>query len=99
MNTVLMSRKSVLPPSVDVEAAAYLKKIGTKLWKLRVARKEIPDVVARAVNISPRLLEEIESGRFNFKLAILFQLCEYYKVDPDDIVLDRTKKSSRINAI
>lgn len=87
MNTVLMSCKSVLPTSAHQEAAAFTKKIATRLWKLRVARKEIPDVVAKAVNISPRLLEKIESGQHNFTLDILFRLCEYYKVNPDDIVL------------
>lgn len=94
MNTVLMSRKSVLPPSIQMEAAAFAKKIATRLWQLRVARKEIPDVVARAVNISPKLLEKIESGRYNFTLDILFRLCDYYKVNPDDIVCgDKPGKS------
>lgn len=90
MNTVVTtSKKSVLPASVHLEAAAFVRKISTKLWKIRLARKDLPSTVAKAVNISPELLEKVESGRYNFTLDILFRLCEYYKVDPDEIVCGR----------
>mgnify|MGYP002623427479 CR=1 FL=1 len=98
MSTVLISRKSVFPPSVHMEAAAFAKVIGTRLWKTRMARKENPEVVAKALKISPKLLDKIENGRYNFPLKILFRLCEYYDVDPDEIVLGKKGRRSRIKA-
>mgnify|MGYP002623767315 CR=1 FL=1 len=89
MNHAVAFRKTVFPNSVLMEAEAFKRKISTRLYKLRMARKDLISTVARAVGISDEMLEKIESGTYNFTVDILLRLCEYYKVDPDKVVCGR----------
>ena len=65
---------------------SQLQKIGCNLAALRKARNEDISTVAKVVNLAPGLLEQIESGRYDFRLKTLFALCEYYNTDLDSVV-------------
>mgnify|MGYP003768886531 FL=1 len=77
--------EAVLTADAAIQSAIAIREMATRLWKLRITRQLSPEIVARDTNISLRLLQKVESGRYNFFLDVLFRLCEYYKVDPDEI--------------
>jgi Uncharacterized protein conserved in bacteria len=77
--------EAALTADAAIQSAIAIREMATRLWKLRITRQLSPEIVARDTNISLRLLHKVESGRYNFSLDVLFRLCEYYKVDPDEI--------------
>jgi DNA-binding Xre family transcriptional regulator len=65
----------------------FTKTIGKNLYRLRKARKENIETVAAAIQISPDLLNKIETGKYpKCKMGILFGLCDYYGVTPMELV-------------
>jgi transcriptional regulator with XRE-family HTH domain len=88
------SKKTVLAPVDELKATIALREIATRLWKLRTSRKLEPDTVAKEVDISPRMLRKVESCRYNFTLDVLFRLCAYYRVNPDEVFLGSTEKET-----
>lgn len=63
-----------------------LKAMGKKLHAFRKARKDSLETVARAVGITPSYLSRIEKGKCNYTLLVLGRLCDYYGVDPTDLL-------------
>jgi len=87
------SSKTILPASNAVKTAIAVREMATRLWKLRITRNLLPETVAKDINIPLRLLEKVESGRYNFTLDILFRLCEYYGVDADEIFVGEKQET------
>lgn len=92
--TVTNSLQTVLAPDETLNATIAVREIATRLWRLRMKRKLKLETVAREVNISPGILRKVESGHYNFTLDILFRLCEYYQVNPDEVFTGHSVKDT-----
>lgn len=64
----------------------FLEAVGVNLFILRNNLKLSIDTVASAVSITPQALEAIEKGQYDYDLALLWDLCEYYGVTPVSVV-------------
>lgn len=65
---------------------ADLKKVGENLRKIRNDRNLTIDAVAKAIQLSPQLLQRLEDGLYpDCKLTTLFDLVDYYGVPGDEI--------------
>lgn len=62
------------------------KAMGQKLHSFRKTRKESLETVSNAVGITPSYLSRIEKGKCNYTLLVLEKLCEYYGVNPMDLL-------------
>ena len=65
---------------------SHLKHMGNMLRMLRQARGEEISTVAAAINIRPKVLEQIENGEHDFRIKTLYALCDHYKVDEKLVV-------------
>lgn len=66
---------------------ADLKKVGDNLRKIRNDRNLTIDTVAKAIELSPQLLQRLEDGLYpDCKLTTLFDLVDYYGV-PGEAIL------------
>lgn len=65
---------------------SQLKKMGSRLTALRIARREQITSVAAAVNLRPEILELIENGEHNIRIKTLFALCGYYDIDAETLI-------------
>jgi len=86
-------QQAILTPEEAIKSAIAVREMATRLWKLRITRNLLPETVAKDTNIPLRLLEKVESGRYNFTLDILFRLCEYYGVDADEIFVGEKQET------
>jgi len=73
-------------PEREQEFEGYLCQVGRRLKDLRSLRKENLKTVSLATGISIHELKKIESGKVNFQLEILFQLCDHYNISGEEIV-------------
>jgi len=65
---------------------ADLKKVGANLKRIRTDRNIAIDTVAKAVKLSPQLLQRLEEGLYpDCKLHIIFSLIEYYGVSGEAV--------------
>ena len=65
---------------------SQLKKMGSRLMALRIARREHITSVAAAINLRPDVLERIENGEQDIRIKTLFTLCGYYEIDPELLI-------------
>lgn len=65
---------------------SHLRKIGHMLSVVRKARHEDIESVAAAVNLRPEVLQQIEEGQHNARVATLYSLCDYYEIEIELIV-------------
>ena len=86
MTTITSYAEITFSTAVKRALKAQLKTIGHNLHQLRLARNEDIGTVAHAVAITPAQLAKIEEGRLNFRLGILFDLCDYFDANLEDIV-------------
>lgn len=86
MSNTLSYSKSTFGNVYEQAMEDQLQIIGGNLVALRQARNESPESVAAAVNLPANVLESIENGRFDFKLHALFELCNYYETELEDVV-------------
>lgn len=70
----------------DQALRSQLKKTGSALSLLRKARKEEVNTVATAVNLQPKVLQQIENGEHDCQVKTIFALCDYYNVDIESVV-------------
>jgi transcriptional regulator with XRE-family HTH domain len=63
----------------------FLKTVGMNLHAIRVAQKKDIKTVAKAMEIQPAMLDEIEKGECNWDVELIGRLCSYYNVTPADI--------------
>jgi DNA-binding XRE family transcriptional regulator len=65
---------------------ADLKKVGENLRMIRSVRDLSIETVAKAIDLSPQLLQQLEEGKYpECKLDTLFDLIEYYEVKAEEI--------------
>jgi DNA-binding XRE family transcriptional regulator len=65
---------------------ADLKKVGENLRSLRNSRGLSVDTVAKAVNLSPQLLQQLEEGLYpECRMETIFDLIEYFGVSGEEI--------------
>ena len=65
---------------------ADLKKVGDNLRKLRNDRGLSIDTVAKAVKLSPQLLQQLEEGTYpECTLETIFDLIDYFGVSGEDV--------------
>jgi DNA-binding XRE family transcriptional regulator len=65
---------------------ADLKRVGENLRNLRNSRGLSIDTVAKAVQLSPQLLHQLEEGAYpECKLETLFDLIDYYGVSGEEV--------------
>jgi hypothetical protein len=88
MKNNLSSSKSTFGNVYRQALKSQLKVIGGNLMLLREARRESIETVANAINLQPDVLESIENGLRDFKLNVLFNLCDYYHMSLEDLVKD-----------
>jgi transcriptional regulator with XRE-family HTH domain len=82
-----MKNKPINKRVIERKTAIWLKIIGQRFYDLRKARKESIRTTAVAIKMSPAIISKIEKGKYgNFRLLRLIRLCEYYDVNPKDIV-------------
>lgn len=62
--------------------------IGSRLRELRTARKESLRTASRKTKVSASKISNIERGKVDFKLDVLFSLCKHYKINPKDLLQD-----------
>ncbi|MCC8141775.1 MAG: helix-turn-helix domain-containing protein [Lachnospiraceae bacterium] len=63
----------------------YLK-MGERISFLRVSRGLSREKLAEEVNISPKFLYEIETGKKGFSVRILYDLCEALDVTSEYLI-------------
>lgn len=68
----------------------FLKTVGTNLHGLRIAKNKDIETVAKAMRITPALLEKIEKGEHDTDLILLLNLCRYYKTSVGDVLPETT---------
>lgn len=66
-------------------AQKFLMALGKNLYSLRIGQKKDLDTVALAMQIKPKLLEQIEKGEHDCDLILFFDLCAHYGVKPGDV--------------
>jgi DNA-binding XRE family transcriptional regulator len=71
-------------------AKKFLKKVGSNLCEIRIARKKAPETVAKAMKISTVLLEKIEKGEYDMDIILFLDFCQYYKISVGDVLPDKT---------
>jgi transcriptional regulator with XRE-family HTH domain len=65
---------------------ADLKKLGENLRNIRTDRGLSLDTVAKAINLSPSLLQQLEEGLYpECKLDTIFDLIAYYGISGEEI--------------
>lgn len=65
---------------------ADLKRLGENLRRIRTDRDLSIDTVAKAVHLSPALLQQLEEGAYpDCKLDTIFDLVEYFGVSGEEI--------------
>jgi transcriptional regulator with XRE-family HTH domain len=65
---------------------ADLKKVGENLRRIRKERNLTIDTVAKAIQLSPQLLQRLEDGLYpDCRLNTLFDLVDYYGVSGEAI--------------
>lgn len=63
-----------------------LKKVGKNLRKIRNDRNLDINTVAKAVRLSPQLLQRLEDGNYpDCKLVTIFDLIDYYCIPPEEV--------------
>lgn len=63
-----------------------LKILGENLLALRIERGQTIKQVASKVEISARIISQIEKGKYDLWLTQLFDLGEYYNVKPSTLL-------------
>lgn len=53
----------------------------------KISRKE----VANYLSVSSSLISEIESGRTKLSIQMLIELCEFYKIDPIELLMNENE--------
>jgi DNA-binding XRE family transcriptional regulator len=65
---------------------ADLKRVGENLRRIRADRSLSIDTVAKAINLTPALLQQLEDGLYpECKLDTIFDLIQYYGVSGEEI--------------
>lgn len=65
---------------------ADLKNVGQNLRRIRVDRNLTIDTVAKAIQLSPQLLQRLEDGQYpECKLDTIFDLIDYYNVPGEEV--------------
>jgi DNA-binding XRE family transcriptional regulator len=83
-NRILFFAKKLLTMAWNIDAD--LKKVGENLRGLRNSRGLSIDTVAKAVNLSPQLLQQLEEGLYpECRLETIFDLIDYFGVSGEDI--------------
>jgi transcriptional regulator with XRE-family HTH domain len=67
--------------------------LGQILKKLRTDRNETIHRVARKSKISRSVIWALENATRNFRLVTLYTICEYYKVEPRELMAEATKEA------
>jgi transcriptional regulator with XRE-family HTH domain len=71
---------------------ADLKKVGENLRSIRTARDLDIETVAKAIKLSPQLLQRLEEGLYpDCKLNTLFDLIDYYGI-PGEAIFGKSGK-------
>lgn len=78
----LMKHKT---PKIKYNSHKFLMALGKNLYSLRIGKKKDLATVAAAMQITPRLLDQIEKGEHDCDLILFFDLCEYYGVKPGQV--------------
>lgn len=86
MSITLSYSKSTFGNVYQQAMQTQLQIIGSTLSQLRKSRDETIELVANAVNLQSSVLENIEKGNHDFKLHVLFNLCNYYETALEDVV-------------
>jgi transcriptional regulator with XRE-family HTH domain len=89
MSITLSYSKSTFGNVYEQAMQTQFQIIGYNLSQLRKSRDETIELVANAVNLQPGVLENIEKGEHDFKLHVLFNLCNYYETNLEDVVRHR----------
>jgi DNA-binding XRE family transcriptional regulator len=77
-----MKRKTHQP---KYNAHKFLMALGKNLNSLRVGQRKDLNTVAAAMEITPKLLDQIEKGEHDCDLILFFDLCEYYGVKAREV--------------
>lgn len=65
---------------------ADLKRVGENLQRIRTNRDLTIDTVAKAIKLSPQLLQQLEEGQYpECRLETIFDLIEYYGVSGEEV--------------
>jgi transcriptional regulator with XRE-family HTH domain len=87
MKQMPAKRRSIKQPTDHLH-----KIVGKRLHKLRQAKRYTLKFVAAELNIPPTIISRIEKGIYrNFQIGRLKNLCDFYEVDPLDIVNTKEK--------
>jgi transcriptional regulator with XRE-family HTH domain len=86
MRITLSYSKSTFGNVYEQAMQTQLQIIGNNLSELRKVRGETIESVADSVNLQPGILADIEKGKHDFKLHLLFNLCNYYETSLEDVV-------------
>jgi DNA-binding XRE family transcriptional regulator len=70
------------------DAKKWIRSVGANFHALRVAQKKDIETVAKAVKISPALLEQIEKGQYDMELALYVELCYHYGASLRDVATE-----------
>ena len=73
-----VSPETTLPatPSADAEAAAFLKKVGENVRRVRAERGLTRKALSVRSNVSERFLAQLETGTGNASILVLRQIAE-----------------------
>ena len=68
-----------------------------KLRNVRESKKISRKEIANYLNVSSSLISEIEAGRTRLSIDIFLELCEYYEINPLEILKNDDKKYIILN--
>lgn len=77
----------------DEQFEQFKAKIGEKIKALRINKGFSQKEAAKRAGLHPTYLNHVESGRRNFSLKILYQICKALGGDPSEILRDTLTES------
>jgi DNA-binding Xre family transcriptional regulator len=77
---------------LDADDLKPHKVVAVRLKKLRADREESIFKAAIGAKISPATLKVLESGEKDYRIVTLYKICQYYNVDPCDLLREACKE-------
>jgi len=91
--------ESRVAPASDVDAAAYLRRLGERVRAWRARRGMTRKLLARQSSVSERYLAELENGRGNISIMLLRQIARAMDVALDELVRDAPDREPELAAL
>ena len=74
----------------------YLKEVGARIRQAREAKKLSQLHLAEILNVSPSYLSNIETGKQNMSIMVLYNLCNALEVTADWILRNNSPEATAI---